>query len=88
MEVKDGALAETSEWKLLGASLTSEQCTEAQKRTFDVRKNDYTVLKEKFPKMEIWTTPHKAITVRSTLEPILFSSILHCLPGTIDPRKK
>jgi hypothetical protein len=88
MEVKNGALSENSNWKLLGASLTYEKCIETQKRVFEVRQNDYTALKESFPKMEIWTTPYKAITIRSSLEPTLISNILHCLPGTTDPRKQ
>jgi len=87
MEVKNGALSENSEWKLLGASLTYEQCTEAQRQVFEVRKNDYTALKDSFPQLQIWTTPDMSITVQPGLEPTLISSIFHCFPGTTDPRK-
>jgi len=87
MEVKNGALSENSEWKLLGASLTPEQCTEAQRQVFEVRKNDYTALKDSFPQLQIWTTPDMSITVQPGLEPTLISSIFHCFPGTTDPRK-
>jgi hypothetical protein len=87
MEVKNGALSENSQWKLVGASLTPEQCTEAQRQIFEVRKNDYTALKESFLQMQMWTAPDKSITVRLGLEPSLVSSIFHCLPGTTDPRK-
>jgi len=87
MEVKNGALSGNSEWKLLGASQTYEQCTEAQRQVSEVRKNDYTALKDSFPQMQIWTAPDRSITVRLGLEPRLISSIFHCLPGTIDPRK-
>lgn len=88
MEVKDATLSENSQWTLLELAPTNEQCTEAQRRVFEARRGDYAVLKEKFPKMEIWTTPYRAITIRSTLEPILTSNIFHCLPSTADPRKK
>jgi hypothetical protein len=86
MEVKSGALSEKSQWKLLGASLTYERCTEAQRQIFEVRKNDYTALKDSFPQMQIWTAPDKSITVRPGLERSLISSVFHCLPGTTDPR--
>jgi hypothetical protein len=86
MESKNGTLSENSEWKLLGASQTYEQCTEAQRQVSEVRKNDYTALKDSFPQMQIWTAPDKSITVRLGLEPRLISSIFHCLPGTTDPR--
>jgi hypothetical protein len=86
MEIKNGTLSENSEWKLLGASQTYEQCTEAQRQVSEVRKNDYTALKDSFPQMQIWTAPDKSITVRLGLEPRLISSIFHCLPGTTDQR--
>jgi len=88
MEInKQGTLSENSQWTLLEAAQTHEQCIEAQRRVFEVRKNDYLVLKGSKPWIEIWTTPYKAITTRSTLEPTLISNILHCLPDTTDPRK-
>jgi len=88
MEIKNGTLSENSQWTLLEAAPTYEQCIEAQRGVFEVRKNEYTVLKGSKPWMEIWTTPYKAITTRSTLEPILVSNIFYCLPDTIDPRKR
>jgi len=88
MEInKQGTLSENSQWTLLEAAQTHEQCIEAQRRVFEVRKNDYLVLKGSKPWIEIWTTPYKAITTRSTLEPTLISNIFHCLPNTTDPRK-
>jgi hypothetical protein len=87
MENKNGALSETSEWTRLGGFLTYEDCTEAQTQVFEVRKNDYTALKDSFPQRQIWTTPEKSITVRLGLDRSLISSIFHCLPETIDPRK-
>jgi len=87
MEVKNGALSQNSQWKLLGASLTYEQCTEAQRQVFEVRKSDYAALKDSFPQMQIWTAPDKSITVRLGLERSLVSSVFHCLPDTTDPRK-
>jgi len=86
MEVKNGALSENSQWTLLGASLTYEQCTEAQRQVFEVRKSDYTALKDSFPQMQIWTASDRSITVRLGLERSLISSVFHCLPGTTDPR--
>jgi hypothetical protein len=86
MEVKNGALSENSQWKLLGASLTYERCTEAERQVFEVRKNDYAALKDSFPQMQMWTAPDKSITVRLGLERSLISSVFHCLPGTTDPR--
>ena len=53
MEVKNGALSQNSQWKLLGASLTYEQCTEAQRQVFEVRKSDYAALKDSFPQMQV-----------------------------------
>jgi hypothetical protein len=88
MEIKNGALSENSEWKLLEVTPTAEQCTEAEKQVFEVRKNDYTALKNSFPQMQICTTPGNSITVRLSLEPSLLSSIFHCLPDTMDPRKR
>jgi len=89
MEInKQGTLSENSQWTLLEAAQTHEQCIEAQRRVFEVRKNDYLVLKGSKPWIEIWTTPYKAITTRSTLEPTLISNIFHCLPNTTDPRKR
>jgi hypothetical protein len=88
MEVKDGALNENSQWKLLETTPTYEQCMEAQRRVFEARRSDYAILKESRPKMEIWTTPNKSITTRSTLEPILISNIFYCLPDTSDPRRR
>ncbi len=87
MEIKNGALGENSQWTLLEVSPTYEQCAEAQKQVFEVRKNDYTALKDSFPQMQIWTAPDKSITVRLGLERSLISSIFHCLPDTTDPRK-
>jgi ABC-type uncharacterized transport system auxiliary subunit len=86
MDIKQGTLSENSQWTLIKAAPTLEQCIEAQKRAFEVRKNEYTVLKGSKPWMEIFTTPHTAITTRSSLEPTLISNIFHCLPGTTDPR--
>ena len=88
MEIKDGTLSENLQWTLLGAAPTDVQCTEAQRRVFEVRNNDYRTLKESKPNMEIWTTPYRAITIRSSLEPTLVSNIFYCLPDTIDPRKQ
>ena len=87
MEVKNGALSENSQWTLLEVAPTYERCTEAQRQVFEVRKNDYTALKDSFPQMQIWTASEKSITVRLGLERSLISSIFHCLPGTTDPRK-
>jgi hypothetical protein len=86
MEVKNGAFSENSQWKFLGASLTNERCTEAQRQLFEVRKNDYAALKDSFPQMQMWTASDKSITVRLGLERSLVSSVFHCLPGTTDPR--
>ena len=87
MEVKNGALSQNSQWKLLGASLTYEQCTEAQRQVFEVRKSDYAALKDSFPQMQVWTASDRSITVRLGLERSLISSVFHCLPDTTDPRK-
>jgi ABC-type uncharacterized transport system auxiliary subunit len=87
MEVKDGALNENSQWTLLKATPTYEQCTEAQRQVLEVKKSDYTALKDSFPQMQIWTTPDKSITVQLGSEPSLISNIFHCLPGTADPRR-
>jgi len=87
MEIKNAALSVNSQWKLLGVSLTAEQCTEAQRQVSEARKSEYTALKDSFPQMQIWTAPDKSITVRLGLEPSLISSIFHCLPGTTDPRE-
>jgi hypothetical protein len=86
MEVKSGALTENSQWTILKTATTYEQCTEAQRQVFEVRKNDYTALKDSFPQMQIWTAPDKSITVRLGLERNLTSSIFHCLPDTTNPR--
>jgi len=86
MEIKNGALSENSQWTLLKAAPTYEQCTEAQRQVFEVRKTDYTALKDSFPQMQIWTAPGKSITVRLGSERSLISSVFHCLPGTTDPR--
>jgi len=86
MEVKNGALSENSQWTLLKAAPTPEQCIETQRQVFEVRKNDYTALKDSFPQMQIWTASDKSITVRLGLERSLISSVFHCLPGTTDPR--
>jgi hypothetical protein len=88
MEIKDGTLSENSQWTLLEAAPTYEQCIEAQRRVFEVRENDYLVLKGSKRWIEIWTTPYKSITVRLSLEPTLISNIFHCLPDTTDPRKR
>jgi len=88
MEIENGTLSENSQWTFLGAAPTYEQCIEAQRRVFEVRNNDYRTLKESKPNMEIWTTPYRAITIRSSLEPTLVSNIFYCLPDTIDPRKR
>jgi ABC-type uncharacterized transport system auxiliary subunit len=87
MEVKNGTLSENSQWTLLKAAPTPEQCIEAQRRVFEVRKTDYTVLKDSFPQMQIWTAPGKSITVRLGSERSLISSVFHCLPDSTDPRK-
>ena len=87
MEVKNGALSENSEWKPLEVAPTYERCTEAERQVFEVRKNDYTGLKDSFSQMQIWTAPDKSITVQLGLERSLISSVFHCLPGTTDPRK-
>jgi len=88
MEIKNGTLSENSQWTRLEVAPTYEQCIEAQRRVFEVRKNEYAVLKGSKPWIEIWTTPYKAITTRATLEPILISNIFECLPDTTDPRKR
>ena len=88
MEVKNGALSENSQWTLLKAAPTPEQCTEAQRQVFEVRKNNYLVLKGSKPWMEVFTTPYKSVTVRTSLEPTLISNIFYCLPDTIDPTKR
>lgn len=87
MEVKNGALSENSQWTLLKAAPAPEQCIEAQRQEFEVRKIDYTGLKDSFSQMQIWTAPDKSITVQLGLERSLISSVFHCLPGTTDPRK-
>jgi hypothetical protein len=87
MEVKNEALSETSQWTLLKTAPTYEQCTEAQRQVFELRKNDYRALKDSFPQIQIWTTPDKSITVQLGVELSLISSIFHCLPGTTDPRR-
>jgi len=87
MEIKNGTLSENSQWTLLEAAPTPEQCIEAQKRVFEVRKNNYLVLKGSKPWIEVFTTPYKSVTIRTSLEPTLISNILYCLPGTTDPRK-
>jgi hypothetical protein len=86
MEVKNGALSENSEWTLLEVAPTYERCTEAERQVFEVRKNDYTALKDSFPQMQMWTAPDKSITVRLGPERSLISSVFRCLPGTTDPR--
>lgn len=86
MEIKHGTLSENSQWTLLKAAPTPEQCVEAQRQVFEVRKTEYAVLKGSQPWMEIFTNPYKSITIRSSLEPTLISNIFHCLPGTTDPR--
>ena len=89
MEInKQGTLSENSEWTPLEATQTHAQCIEAQKRVFEVRKNDYLVLKGSKPWTEIFTTPYKSITIRTSLEPTLISNIFDCLPDTADPRKR
>jgi hypothetical protein len=88
MEIKHGALSEDSQWTLLKAAPTPEQCIEAQRQVFEVRKNEYTALKGSQPWMEIFTNPYKSITIRSSLERILISNIFDCLPDTTDPRKR
>jgi len=88
MEIQNGALSENSQWTLIQATPSHEQCMEAQRRVYEARKNHYTALKESRPKMEIWTTPYTAITTRSSLDPILISNIFHCLPVTADPRRR
>ena len=88
MEIKDGTLSENSQWILLEAAPTPEQCIEAQKRVFELRKNNYLVLKGSKPWMEIFTNPYKSITIRTSLEPTLISNIFDCLPDTADPRKR
>jgi hypothetical protein len=87
IEIKDGALSENSQWTLLKAASTYEQCTEAQRQVFEARKTDYLALKDVTPGMEVWTTPYQAVTVQLSLEPSLISNIFYCLPDTIDPRK-
>jgi ABC-type uncharacterized transport system auxiliary subunit len=88
MEIKHGTLSENSQWTLLKAAPTPEQCIEAQRQVFEVRKNEYAVLKGSQPWIEIFTNPYKSITTRQSLEPTLISSIFHCLPDTIDPRRR
>ena len=86
-EIKDGALSENSQWTLLKAAPTYEECTEAQRQVFEARKTDYLTLKDSKPEMEVWTTPYKAVTVQMSSEPSLISSIFYCLSDTFDPRK-
>lgn len=88
MEIKEGTLSENSQWTLLKAAPTPEQCREAQRQAFEVRKNEYTVLKGSKPWIEIFTNPYKSITIRSSLEPTLISNIFECLPEKTDPRKR
>jgi len=88
MEIKQGILSEDSQWTLLKAASTPEQCIEAQRQVFEVRKNEYTSLKGSQPWMEIFTNPYKSITIRSSLERILISNIFDCLPDTTDPRRR
>jgi len=88
MEIKQGILSEDSQWTLLKAAPTPEQCIEAQRQVFEVRKNEYTSLKGSQPWMEIFTNPYKSITIRSSLERILISNIFDCLPDTTDPRRR
>jgi hypothetical protein len=88
MEIKNGTLSENSVWKLLEVTPTAEQCIEAEKQVLEVRKNDYSALKDSYPQMQLCTTPDKSITVRLGLEPSLISSIFHCLPDATDPRKR
>jgi hypothetical protein len=86
MEIKEGTLSENSQWTLLKAAPTYEQCIEAQRQVFEIRKTNYMALKDSRPEMEVWTTPYKAVTVQLSLEPNLISNIFYCLPDTIDPR--
>ena len=87
METKQGTLSENSQWTVVEVVPTYEQCVDAQRRMFKQRENEYTALKESRPKMEIWTTPYKSITTRTSLESILVSNIFYCLPVTIDSTK-
>jgi hypothetical protein len=87
MEIKDGGLSENSQWTLLKAAPTYEQCTEAQRQVFEARKTDYLALKDSTPEMEVWTTPYEAVTVQLSSEPRLISNIFYCLSNTFDPRK-
>ena len=76
MEInKQGTLSENSQWTLLKAGPTPEQCIETRRQVFEVRKNDYTAMKDSFPQMQIWTAPDKSITVRLGLERSLISSV-------------
>jgi hypothetical protein len=86
MEIKEGTLSENSQWTLLKAAPTYEQCIEAQRQVFEIRKTNYMALKDSRPEMEVWTTPYKAVTVQLSLDPNLISNIFYCLPDTIDPR--
>jgi len=88
MEIKNGTLSENSQWTRLEVAPTYEQCIEAQRRVFEVRKNEYAVLKGSQPWMEIFANPYKSITIRPSLEPTLISNIFDCLPDTIDPRRR
>lgn len=88
MEIKHGTLSENSQWTLLKAAPTPEQCIEAQRQVFEVRKNEYAVLKGSQSWMEIFANPYKSITIRPSLEPTLISNIFDCLPDTIDPRRR
>jgi hypothetical protein len=87
MEIKEGTLSENSQWTLLKAAPTNEQCEEAQRQVLEVRKTDYIALRDSKPEIEVWATPYKAVTVQLSSEPSLISNIFYCLPDTIDPRK-
>jgi hypothetical protein len=86
-EIKDGALNENSQWTLLRAATTYEECIKAQRQVFEARKTDYLTLKDSNPEMEVWTTPYKAVTVQMSSEPSLISNIFYCLSDTFDPRR-
>jgi hypothetical protein len=87
IEIKEGALSENSQWMLLKAAPTYDQCIEAQRQVFEARNTEYSTLRHSKPEMEVWITPYKAVTVQLSSEPSLISNIFYCLPNTIDPRR-
>ena len=87
IEIKEGTLSETSQWTLLKAAPTYEECMDARRQVFEAEKTDYLALKDSNPEMKVWTTPYKAVTVQLSSEPSLISDIFYCLSDTFDQRE-